>query len=670
MRRRQVRRDGRSKDGGCSRTVEKKMSAAVSGRVGKGRKLLMRKRTGLGIMLAVAVVAAVCCLTVKERNNVMLHVENGQPCIRVRTAQSENRVVLWQDGEADEEAGEGQAGWFFLPSCVTSHKLRLGETGGSSVRIDGQLYEEGDTFTWEEGRKYAFQITDASYDSHTYGAGFMKSANIPSLFIDTASGGLDYLHENKENEEAGRICVLQADGVTAYQDELPRISGRGNSTWEFEKKPYALKLKDDQPLCGLRKSDRWRLLALWNEGSRLGDKIAMDLAQELGLSYTTQGTWVDLYLNGEYRGIYLLTESVTVGPGRVDIYDTEKGNKQKNASIEAGTAEHYGEEDNKGFLLENGSETDAGYLIEKDHPKHWEAEDSGFCLSRGDLFTINAPRHASKEQVAYIQNYVEEIDALVQSGDPAVWEKLDMTSFAGRFLVDEIALEMDTGSTSMYFYKDRGDEKLYSGPAWDYDNAFGEDSKSDGFFVNYGETIVNNNEQLAIAINWYQKLYDTPELYQCIVEEYAGTLPFFEKLLNNGIDRYADQIRASVSMDDARWDSVRVSDNDHPRYASYDANVNYTKFFIANRLNCLCARWGVQHEAFAAPANGETHTVTFSVYEGVVETVEAPDGEPLSYTPDYDSGVYQGWVYRRSREPYSSYIPIYEDMELYNAKWE
>ena len=628
----------------------------------------MRKRTCMGIMLAVAV-AAVCCLYIIKKDNVLLCVENGQPCISVRTAQSENKVFLWQDGDG-EEAEKEAAGFFFLPSCVTGHKIRLGDTGGSSVRIDGQLCQEGDAFAWEEGQKFSIQVTDASCDSHTYEVGFMKSANIPAMFIDTASGGLDYLHENKENEETGRICVLQVDGVTEYQDELPRISGRGNSTWEFEKKPYALKLKEDRPLCGLRESDRWRLLAIWNEGSRMGDKIAMDLAQALGLSYSTQGTWVDLYLNGEYRGIYLLTESVTVGSGRVEIDDMEKTNKQKNVSIEAGTAKHYEEEDNKGFLLEDGAEVDGGYLIEKDHPKHWEAEDSGFCLSRGDLFTINSPRHASKEQVAYIHGFVEEIDALVQKGDPAVWEKLDLPSFARRFLVDEIALEMDTGSTSMYFYKDRGDEKLYSGPAWDYDNAFGEDSDSDSFFVNYGETIVNNNERLAISINWYQKLYETPEMQQCIVESYADVLPFFEKLLDTGIDRYAEQIRASAAMDDARWESVRTADNDMPRYKSFEANVNYTKFFLANRLNCLCARWGVPHEAFAAPASGETHQVTFSVYEGVVETVEASDGEPLSCAPEYDGGVYQGWTYRRGGEPYSSYIPVYEDMELYNAKWE
>jgi len=576
----------------------------------------------------------------------------------VRSLQSENQVRLW----VDEKGGEG---YFFLPSCVTHHNIRLGDTGENSVRIDGKVWRTGEAFTWEEGKSYELRITDAAYESHVYGVSFMKSENIPAMFIDTESGSLDYLHEDRENEETGKICVVRADGVTEYQDFLPRISGRGNSSWGYEKKPYALKLRENRPLCGLKKGDRWRLLALWREGSRMGNKVAMDMAGELGLSNSMQGTWVDLYLNSEYRGIYLLTESVTVGEGRVDVYDLEKENKRKNPSIEEETAQRYEEEDNKGYLLENGEDINGGYLIEKDHPKHYEKEASGFETSRGDQFTIKAPVHASREQVAYMKEYIEGIDEQIRHGDSAVWEKLDLVSFAKRFLVDEIAMDPDTGVTSMYFYKEKDDDKIYSGPPWDYDSAFG--GMND---VNYGETVVNNNERLGTAIDWYQKLYETPELYQCIVEEYGKMLPYFEGLLDTGIDEYANRIRASVGMDDARWENARNVGNDLPRYDSLDANVSYMKFFIANRLNCLCARWNVPHEPFSAPANGGKHKVTFSVYEGVVETIEVPDGGILSWLPEYDASIYQGWGFRRSGESSIDYIPIYEDMELYNAKWQ
>lgn len=612
-------------------------------------------------MLAVLIVATAGYLYFFSQCNILLQMDGEIPCVEVRMEQSENQIRMWFSEETEK-------GYFFLPSCVRGHHVRLGDTGENSVRIDGELYREGDVFTWEAGFSYELQVTDPSYQSTTYEIVFLRSENIPAVFIATESGSQEYLHEDKENEEPGKLCVVEADGSTEYQGGLSRISGRGNSTWEYEKKPYALKLPGAYSLCGLDKGERWCLLALWCEGSKLDNKIAMDLAEELGLAYSVQGTWVDLYLNGEYRGIYLLTESVAVGEGCVDIYDLEKENKRRNASIAEGTAVHYVEENNKGYELVNGADISGGYLIEKDHPDHYGAEENGFVTARGDQFTISAPRHASREQVAYIRDCVETIDQLVQNGDSAVWEKMDLESFTGRFLVDEITLEKDAGITSMFFYKDRGDEKLYSGPAWDYDRAFGEDD--DGIYTNYTETNVNNNERLTIALDWYQKLYDTQEFKQCIVEEYAGTLPFFERLLNIGIDSYADQIRASVAMDDARWAGVKQFGEDGmSRYENYDANVSYTKFFLANRLNYLCERWGIDHEAFAAPASGETHQLTFSVYEGVVETIEVMDGETFSYTPDYDESAYQGWGIKRTGEPVSSYIPVYEDMDLYNAKW-
>ena len=110
---------------------------------------------------------------------------------------------------------------------------------------------------------------------------------IPAVFIHTDSGSMEDLNADKENEETGDICIVREDGNTEYQGRLERISGRGNSTWNYEKKPYALKLAEKSPLCGLDRSDRWRLLALWREGSKMDNKIAMELAHEIGIAHST-----------------------------------------------------------------------------------------------------------------------------------------------------------------------------------------------------------------------------------------------------------------------------------------------------------------------------------------------------------------------------------------------
>ncbi len=618
----------------------------------------MRKRYCMGLILALAMIAALCYLYVLQNNSVVLEMEDGIPVLRVSTQQSANRITLWQD----EEDGRS---YFFLPSYIDHHKITVGM---DSVQFAGETYRKGDVFTWKEDTEYIVSIVDDASAASHYEITFMRSENVPAVFINTKSGDLSYLHEDKANYESGDICVVRSDGVTEYQNVLPRISGRGNSTWEYEKKPYSIKLAADYPLCGLDKDDTFRLLALWTEGSKMANKIAMDLSEALEIPYTAQGTWVDLYMNGEYRGIYLLTESVSVGEGRVDIYNLEAENRQYNPDID--NAIPYVQEDNKGYLLESAETIKGGYLIEKDHPKHYETELNGFEISSGDQFTIKAPKHASKEQVAYIQDYVQNLDDLVQNGDPAVWEYLDLDSFVRRFLVDEISLDKDTGLTSMYFYKDKDDDKLYSGPAWDYDNAFGERNSGEGYYVNYFNTIVDNNERVGAAINWYQKLYETPEMYGKMIEEYEKVLPFFEELIDVRIDEYADWIGASVKMDRVLWEDKNIMGDSSGKYADFYANVRYTKYFIAQRLNYLCQRWEVFHEPFTVPSTGQMHQVTFSVYEGVVDTVEVMDGMELWEMPEYDASVYQGWEYEYSREKYSPYIPIYEDMGFYNAKWQ
>lgn len=620
----------------------------------------MRKRYYLIFMLIVLTALGCVCMEQTKRRSVILETGGEEPYINVNMEYSINRVSIWQDEE------DGRA-YFFLPSCVGHHMVRLADPGDNSVRIDGEMFEAGDIFKWEEDREYELQITDSAYEVSTYAVTFMKSANIPAAFIYTESGSMEYLNADKANEEKGDICILREDGNTEYEGRLERISGRGNSTWEYEKKPYALKLSEKYPLCGLDKSDRWRLLALWREGSKMDNKIAMDLAEQMGLAYSTQGTWIDLYLNGEYAGCYLLMESVSVGEGRVDIHELEKDNKKYNADIDS--APTWQDDNGKGYRIENGSDITGGYLIEKDHPKHYAVEASGFVTSAGNQFTINSPQHASEEQVRYIRDCVNHIEQLVQNSQPEIWEYLDLDSFAKRFVLDEIALDTDAGLTSMFFYKEQGDGMLYSGPSWDYDNAFGERNSESEAGYDYDATIVDLTENAPNVLNWYAKLYEDPRMQQRVTQVYAELLPYLEELLDTGIDEYAQMIEASLAMDRVLWADKNIKGDSSGKYPEYADNIKYTKYFIAKRLNRLCERWNVAHEEFAVPSSGEMHMVTFANYEGVVDTMQVMDGTELENPLEYDASIYQGWVDEYTGESYRRQIPIYADTVFYNARW-
>lgn len=623
----------------------------------------MRKRYCMGFILAFLLAAALFYQYYTEQNSVVLQIGEGMPYVDVNMQQSTNKVGLWQD----EEDGKS---YFFLPSCVDHHKVKVGDLGTDGLQIAGQRYEEGDIFTWEEDTEYMVTIVGESYEVRNYAVTFMKSANIPSIFINTQSGNMEYVNEQRHNLESGDICVILANGMTEYQNVLPKIVSRGNVSWNRPKKPYTIKLEDKYPLCGLRKGDKWRLLALWSEGSRLNSKIALDIAEELEIANAVQGTWVDLYFNGEYAGIYLLTESVTVGEGRVDIYNLEKENRQFNPNIDE--AVHFEEENKKGYLLDRVNTIDGGYLIEKDTAEYYGEERNGFVTSAGFMFSIKEPAHASKEQVDYISGYVDRIDQMVQNGDPAVWDYLDLDSLVSAFLVDEISLDTDVAVTSMYFYKDVGEDKLYTGPVWDYEHTFGERNVEamEGKFVDYTYSVVDHSKLFDSILNWYLLLYDTPEFQEEMLKKYENLLPYFERLLSTGIDEYVEEIEDSVKMDQVMWQDKNLKGKSSGNYKDYYANVKYTKFFIAKRLNYLCERWNVPHEEFPVPSNGQMHHLTYSVYEGVVGTMDVMDGEELREPLPYDASKYQGWIYEYSGEKWSPYIPVYEDMGLYNAKWE
>ena len=107
----------------------------------------------------------------------------------------------------------------------------------------------------------------------------MHSENLETLFVTTESGGLDYIHENKQHEEAGELSAVTADGIIEYEGKLKRFSGRGNSTFRAPKKSYSFTLENGQELCGLEYGKKWNLLSLYYEQDKIHSKIVYDMAK-------------------------------------------------------------------------------------------------------------------------------------------------------------------------------------------------------------------------------------------------------------------------------------------------------------------------------------------------------------------------------------------------------
>lgn len=602
----------------------------------------MRKTIWL-LMFFCVLLASGIFLYSKQQRNVQFGIdEQGEIFVSVRCGGQEEAIYPWYS------EAEG-CYYFFLPSFVDDEKIYCDVIEGGSVLVDEQPLKKGGLFRWREGEQYEFVCAGVEWQVQ-----FMRSANLPSIFLKTDNGDIAYLNEDKAHETSGEIIVADHIGNVQYAGRVARVSGRGESSWLMPKKSYNIRLEEAEALCGLSKGKRFCLLAMYREGTKMNSVIAYQLAEQLSMEYVTGVEWVDVWIDGRYAGLYLLAESVSVGEGRVEITDLDQN---RSGQVDENGAYLSFEEDNlKGYLTDAPDDLSGGYLVEKEFSFRYGEGNVGFLLDSGNCFVVKEPDFASYDEVDYIRNCFERVEQSIINGNPDYAGLIDLDSFVERFLVEELTLNYDAGRTSTYFYKKQGDDRLYAGPVWDYDLTFGKRNSD------YADSLLD--QQLTEVLDWYDYLYEDDQFYQRMKEKYESVLPWFEWLLKEGIDEYAQCIRASERMDAVLWESNLPLIEREGIYLSFENDVRYLKYFIANRLNYLNERWGIDHEPFALMGNGEYHTVTFSIDGWVEEKMDVLDGTPIEELPTLNPELYDGWIFAHSGQKYDPAIPILEDTEL------
>ncbi|NLE20718.1 MAG: hypothetical protein GX623_07890, partial [Clostridiales bacterium] len=372
--------------------------------------------------------------------------------------------------------------FLFLPAGANTDGLRLFFTGAKKLTLDGTAVESGAPFN----PLASFAGTRMATDGGKYMLQVMKSEKVPALFVSTRSGTLDIIHHNKDREEPGHLLILEAEGGVPYDGGLSQVKGRGNWTFSLAKKPYQFKLEEARDLFGLGRSKTWILLANHYDNSLLRNRVVLDLAGAAGLPYSSKSRAVDLYVNQEYRGAYLLCEKVEIGDSRVDIRDLEKATEKANQlplSEYPPFNSEFGKGSVKGRRIPGApGDISGGYLLELEYYDRYLLEPSGFVTSRGQPVLIKEPRYASRGQVEYIYTFMQGFENAVFAEDGIdplsrkhYSEFVDLESLAKKYLIEEISKNYDGNRSSLFFYKpaDGQSALAYCGPAWDYDIALG-----------------------------------------------------------------------------------------------------------------------------------------------------------------------------------------------------
>ncbi len=501
--------------------------------------------------------------------------------------------------------------YWSLPSSADLSNLTVYHNF-DSVKINGNTITSGNSYSFfENGQTYTVIADGAEYNLCV-----QKATGIGSIFLTTESGSMRTVHSSKDNKESGQLVAIDYDGSVSYDDKLDSIKGRGHSTWRLAKKPYNIKLDKKASLLGMDKNKKWCLLANAQDNSMIRNVFMYDLANELGLDFSPESRFVDLYANGQYLGTYQLTQKIEAGDGElVDITDLQKNTEEAVANAlgieDADLEELYGNnvysvnEDEyynsrKGFNIPyNPDDITGGYLMEFvvdiDEP-------SSFITDWGQAVNMKAPEYCSAEQINYIADFMQDLEDALFSDDgyntkgKHYTEYIDIRSAAIMYILQEFSLNIDGGISSCYFYKDSditGDGKVHASPCWDFDVALGNlDVYRDGvsmkdyssWFTRYSYTIFGQLCQHDDFMSEVEKIWNTEFLsaFDIAIGKAEGTGRL------KSIYDYDALLESSSIMNYTRWNlssTLLVPESG----ATQDEQMRYLETFINGRFEFLNA---------------------------------------------------------------------------------
>lgn len=513
--------------------------------------------------------------------------------------------------------------YLFVPTAINPELCTVNFVADGDVEIDGVKVENGAFISLKD--KSSISV---SCGAKTYDVKIIAETKLASVFITTQSGSLDAIYADKEYKEPGYIQVVSEDGIKfEYDGALEYIKGRGNSTWKMDKKPYNIKLDKKTDLFGMGKSKKWSLIANHGDTSLMRNAIIYSVAGEV-LDYTPKYTPVDLYINDDYMGSFILTTRVEADDNRVEIDNLDDANEEANPDVDIESLPLAGTRGQFSGLMEgtqkwvdipnNPADISGGYLMEMEIADRYDGEISGFVSNNGQPVIFKNPEYATENQVKYISDIYQKFEDAAMASDGKnsngdyYADLCDMTSFQKFYAINEWTSNMDCGLTSTYFYKPQGDDKLYAGPVWDFDIALGNnDSNRYGCnYMNPEEFTVCFGRQYKNTIFGQYDVKKVPTLINalCQKEDFvAGVKTVWDNEIKAVVDNvnatmmddYAKKIEGSAIANAIRWNIYGTTDVETIK-TSLKADVDFIKDFSTKRAKFLTDNFGtVQKQANA-----------------------------------------------------------------------
>lgn len=385
------------------------------------------------------------------------------------------------------------------------------------------------TLTDADGR--TIQVSSSAFEIRSTITTNLRT-QLPVLVVNTP-GSNDIT--SRENWMTGTtMSLLDVDGKCEYQGTAS-VKGRGNSSWDYPKKSYNLRLDTKHGIAGMASHKRWCLLANWIDRTMIRNAVAFEVARYTDMEWTPSGEFVELVLNGKHMGTYYLCEQVRLGTERVP----------------------------------------GDYLFELD--KYYD-EIYKFRSERRDLpWMFKEPDEVSPELFQEIQDYVNAMeDAIYDSKKFAEREYaayMDLDTFADWWIVNELITNAESQQPkSVYMYK-KSNGKLKAGPIWDCDYC----TFYPGFATKY----------LGTVSLYYNQLYRDYQFRSLIREHWLRHREDFLRI-PDFIDELGQKLASSDALNHPMWPIYYTVNEDEN--LDYTAAIERLKQTYSARFEWLDAR--------------------------------------------------------------------------------
>lgn len=382
---------------------------------------------------------------------------------------------------------------------------------------------------------------------------------LPIVYVDTGGAAID----SKEDYVEGTVSINGGDSFESLTDVEMKIKGRGNSTWwqggVWNKWPYQIKFGDKTEVLGMPKDKKWVLLAEISDVSLIRNKIVREIANSGNFDYVPQAEYVELFLNNEHAGTYLIGQKVEESENRVNIGDN-------------------------GYLVE--IDTDANGRIDPEDV-YFKSSQSNFW-SENNVFNIKEPElDYGSDKFNTIKNLVDNFEKALFGDnfkDPELGYRayIDLDSFIDWYIVNEISKNQDAASYSSIYFNYIPGGKIKMGPIWDFDLAFGN--------VNYSTAEFSTGFWIKSGSPWYKRMFEDDYFTNLVKERYNF---FYENLdqFNSKVDDFELYISKSQKKNFELFPGLLDPNVElwpvPARFDSHHGYVDYLKTWIRDRMEWL-----------------------------------------------------------------------------------